>query len=176
MHVHRQNTRTSKTTHHNGAKVSDPRPTRRSRDRRLHNSDDTDGRFGGDSGVDAMTPEELRQAAAVMLAAADGKDVEWSDNGQDWYMSGASSFFDWKSCKYRVAITKPSINWDHVNPDFNYLFMTPKGRSFVSRYMPALREGAWFDTGHEVASMFSSFKAGTCDWKDSLVVRPGVEK
>jgi hypothetical protein len=55
MHVHRQNTRTSKTTNHNGAKVSDQRPTRRSRDPRLHTFNPSDGRCGGDSGVDAMS-------------------------------------------------------------------------------------------------------------------------
>jgi hypothetical protein len=54
VHVHRQNARTSKTTNHNGAKVSDPRPTRRGRNPRMHNSDNADGRCGGCGGVDAM--------------------------------------------------------------------------------------------------------------------------
>jgi hypothetical protein len=71
MHVHRQNTRTSKTTNHNGAKVSDQRPTRRSRDRRLHNSDYADGRCGGASGVHAMSKIPVDRELVVRLCHTD---------------------------------------------------------------------------------------------------------
>ena len=46
-----------------------------------------------------MTREDARKAAEVMLAYADGKEVEWSCKGRN----------DWRS------LNTPSFNWDNID-------------------------------------------------------------
>ena len=49
-----------------------------------------------------MTREEARKAAEVMLAYADGKEIEWSDKGiDDWRIAGTPTF-DWVKNDYRI--------------------------------------------------------------------------
>lgn len=52
-----------------------------------------------------MTPEETRQAAAVMLAHAEGKRIEWAENpqkGGQWYKDEYPEW-NWHDYQYRVA-------------------------------------------------------------------------
>lgn len=53
-----------------------------------------------------MTREQVRKAAEVMLAYADGKEIEWCQKGcnDDW-RSIVTAHFDWDSNCYRI---KPS--------------------------------------------------------------------
>lgn len=50
-----------------------------------------------------MTREEAREAAKVMLAYADGKEIEYSNNGK-WYPSIGNPLFNWsgESNTYRI--------------------------------------------------------------------------
>ena len=71
------------------------------------------------------------------------------------------------------SVTKPSIDWDHVSKDFQYLAMDSGGlhHLFVEKPEPIAME--W--TSHALyilAEHFASFIPGTCDWRDSLVKRP----
>lgn len=71
------------------------------------------------------------------------------------------------------AAVKPSIDWDHVSEDFQYLAMDSGGlhHLFVEKPEPIAVE--W--TTHALyiyAEHFASFTPGTCNWKDSLVKRP----
>ena len=71
------------------------------------------------------------------------------------------------------AITKPSIDWDHVSEAFQYLAMDSGGlhHLFVEKPEPIAME--W--TSHALyilAEHFASFTPGTCNWRDSLVKRP----
>ena len=70
-------------------------------------------------------------------------------------------------------VTKPSIDWNHVSEDFQYLAMDSGGlhHLFVEKPDPIAVE--W--TTHALyiyAGHFASFSAGTCHWRDSLVKRP----
>ena len=70
-------------------------------------------------------------------------------------------------------IAKPSIDWNHVSEDFQYLAMDSGGlhHLFVEKPDPIAVE--W--TTHALyiyAGHFASFSAGTCHWRDSLVKRP----
>lgn len=50
-----------------------------------------------------MTPEQTREAAAVMLAFADGKKIEWYDRHCHKWIAVDAAKWDWLSCDYRVA-------------------------------------------------------------------------
>jgi len=114
----------------------------------------------------------------IFSAWLDGKKIEFLDpEGVEWIYIGPPA---WRSgCIYRIASTKPSANWDHVHPDYNYLATDACGKSYFYPRMPNKNKGAWvpLNSGcYPVAEVFISFKPGTCDWQDSLVVRPGYEE
>ena len=84
---------------------------------------------------------------------------------------------------YPVAIVKeaekPSIDWDHVAPKFNYLAEDSEGSAFLYEEEPYVSTdtSAWYPQSGEIveASGFASYTKGTCDWKDSLIKRPEVK-
>ena len=71
---------------------------------------------------------------------------------------------------------KPSINWEHVSNEFNYLAEDPDGAAYLYEKKPFTAQDVWgvSDSLSEVAEafMFASYVKGTCDWKDSLIQRP----
>ena len=72
------------------------------------------------------------------------------------------------------AITKPSIDWSHVSPEYNYLAQDSSGQGYLCGKKPHRMDYAW-DMGPSPyirATTFTSYEPGTCDWKDSLVQRP----
>ena len=71
------------------------------------------------------------------------------------------------------AITKPSIDWDHVSENFQYLAMDSGGLHHLFAEKPEPIAVEW--TTHALyiyAGHFASFTPGTCNWRDSLVKRP----
>ena len=71
------------------------------------------------------------------------------------------------------AITKPSIDWDHVSEDFQYLAMDVRGLHHLFAEKPERISAEWVTHAPYIyADHFASFTPGTCDWKDSLVKRP----
>jgi hypothetical protein len=72
---------------------------------------------------------------------------------------------------------KPSINWDHVGGEFNTMATDEGGLTWLYERSPILGINTWFKGGWtRLTHDFTSFKPGTCDWKDSLVLRPGYEE
>ena len=72
------------------------------------------------------------------------------------------------------VITKPSIDWSHVSPEYNYLAQDSSGQGYLCGKKPQRMDYAW-DMGPSPyirATTFTSYVPGTCDWKDSLVKRP----
>lgn len=63
-----------------------------------------------------MTPEETRQAAAVMIAYAEGKPIQWRlDKDDDWQEAEAPRW-DWVCNEYRVAPERWSGKiWVHAD-------------------------------------------------------------
>lgn len=127
-----------------------------------------------------MTPEELRNAAAVMLAAAEGKPIEYCHGMSSvWELipPNESLNWNWSFTSYRVAVTKPSIDWSHVHPDFVAMATDENGCTYLYVDKPAQRKSDWGSNGIYLPSKgFASFTPGTCDWKDSLVLRPTKEQ
>ncbi len=75
---------------------------------------------------------------------------------------------------YRVAPTKPSIDWSHVAPQFRWMATDVDGKAYIYSSNPRLSANQWVGDGAGcgLASSLASFRAGTCDWKYSLVQRP----
>ena len=87
----------------------------------------------------------------------------------------------WTSCgvyrAVRSAPTKPSINWDHVADEFIAMATDKNQFAWLYKEIPNDREVYWTSRGGGTpANAFSSYTPGTCDWRDSLVIRPGVEQ
>lgn len=83
---------------------------------------------------------------------------------------------EWLNCwEYRIALTKPYINWEHVAPEYVALATDKRGKSYLFTKIPDASAHMWvaFSTW-TCAEAFQSFVKGTCDWKDSLVIRPSA--
>ena len=71
-------------------------------------------------------------------------------------------------------VTKPTVNWDHVNSRYNYLAQDESGTCWVYEHVPILIEDEWASSRGDCtpADCLQSLVPGTCDWEDSLVERP----
>ena len=71
------------------------------------------------------------------------------------------------------AVTKPSIDWSHVNTHYKWLAMDADGKFHLYTDKPLQGNQQWTtNLPCTPAINFASFVPGTCDWKDSLVKRP----
>ena len=70
------------------------------------------------------------------------------------------------------AVTKPSIDWSHVSPKYNYLAQDANGDGYLCGKNPHRMSMAWSMETPIRATAFTSYVPGTCDWEDSLVKRP----
>ena len=105
----------------------------------------------------------------------------WTEKAPKWY----------KEDVYRVAPpAKDTINWDHVADQFICMARDRDGGVYFYGISPRPAQTIWQAQPSEQgttrrtpvsflgqlgASAFRSYKRGTCDWKDSLVFRPGHE-
>lgn len=79
---------------------------------------------------------------------------------------------------YRAVSAKPSIDWSHVRAEFNWLASDEEGARLYSRKPSFIELDVWESVnGGKVAdaNAFASYTPGTCDWRDSLICRPGAE-
>ena len=122
-------------------------------------------------------PEKHR---AVAHAWVDGAQVEGREP-----KSINPGFHEWRiienpawleGWEYRIKLTKPSINWEHVAPEYVALATDTSGSSYLFTEVPEATANMWA-TGNRwrSADVFQSFVKGTCDWKDSLVLRPSAD-
>ena len=72
---------------------------------------------------------------------------------------------------------KPSINWEHVSSEFNYLAEDADGGVFLYEDKPYTTTETWMVASGDLveAHILASYTKGTCDWQDSLVKRPEGE-
>ena len=79
--------------------------------------------------------------------------------------------------EYRIK-SKPFINWEHVSEEYCFLANDEGRGSFLYGNTPvkSTRSNTWSPVvGYfTVSKSHKSFTQGTCDWKDSLVMRPVV--
>ena len=101
----------------------------------------------------------------------DAFDVNYTSDGK-YYADGNVTLFPYP-VEITKAITKPSIDWDHVSEDFRYLAMDENGLHHLFAEKPELTTSEWAtSTIYIYAGHFASFSAGTCHWRDTLVKRP----
>lgn len=121
--------------------------------------------------------ERTKRMIEVMQAYVDGEEIEV--NRGDGFWLPYSGHFPFNSAHhYRIAKTPDSINWDHVAPEFKYMARDQDGYSYLYNGYPSPTGGIWctFECLRPLSTFaFSSYKRGTVDWKDSLVIRPGAE-
>lgn len=111
---------------------------------------------------------------ALFVAWLDGKTIEIYTLVDNDFTTIRHPTWNMES-RYRVALTKLSINWDQLHPDYNWIATDKDGRSFAYTEEPYNSGYSWSHRSGSYSpelSVFASFKAGTCDWKDSLVQRP----
>jgi len=97
-----------------------------------------------------MTREQAREAAAVMLAWADGKEVEYSPQGHSIWKPNAAPCWSWSGCDYRIKPTLRPWTADEVplgawgrNPQY------PKTRWLIDRTSNEENRKNWLDTKYE---------------------------
>lgn len=110
------------------------------------------------------------------IADDDSLEIEYlGDNG--WVSCGITSPLTYPHVAHRIKSTKPSIDWSAHS--FKWIATSSNGVSLLYMCKPEPVAGGWWvnPTGAPtlIADFLTSFKAGTCDWKDSLVQRPEVE-
>ena len=80
---------------------------------------------------------------------------------------------------YRLAprpLTKPSVDWTSVGAMWNAMATEYSGTTWLHARKPQWSDGRWIGgRGGLIATNYASFVPGTCDWRDSLVMRPGYE-
>lgn len=122
-----------------------------------------------------MNKEQTLKAIEVMQAYVEGKKIQYAPCGGRWREADDPSW-DWIGMDYRVKpVSKPSINWDHVHPDYNWMATDADGSTYLYKEEPFLmvRDARWTMGGDwENATIFVSLIPGDCDWKESLVQRP----
>ena len=101
----------------------------------------------------------------------DGLSISYTNDGK-WLEGGNITLFPYP-VEIVKAITKPSIDWSHVSPEYNYLAQDANGRGYLCGKNPHRIDTAWsMESPYISASTFTSYTPGTCNWKDSLVKRP----
>lgn len=109
---------------------------------------------------------------ALFESILDGVRVElFSPLTEMWVEKESSGFND--NFHYRIASTKPSIDWSHVSDEYKWLSTGENGNSYLTTFKPRTLESIWIGGRSYIkATGFASFKPGACDWRDSLVGRP----
>ena len=118
-----------------------------------------------------LLDDETKEA----LKAHGGPYEFWGFSQAKWFPSNPS----WhRGIIYRVAHDKDTINWDHVADKFICMARDKNGEAYVYGLEPTKGSHAWrIDVGYNMSSVdvLSSYKRGTCDWRNSLMFRPGHE-
>ena len=72
------------------------------------------------------------------------------------------------------SATKPSVDWEHVSSEFNYLAEDLEGGVFLYEDKPFTATESWLVDNGELAEahMLASYSRGTCYWEESLIERP----
>ena len=110
----------------------------------------------------------------VVFNRNDENVVTYTNDGK-YHNEGNATLFPYP-IEITKAVTKPSINWEHVSSEFNYLAEDSEvdGGVFLYENKPFIVSETWtIDNGKFAeAHMFASYIKGTCDWEDSLIERP----
>ena len=126
--------------------------------------------------------KELKTIREAIKAKLDNEEVEFKyyRGGGKWmplntlFISFDGIDDDKHKYEFRIKLTKPSIDWNHVSDELNFLAIDKDGTGYVYTNKPKMGHAAWGSDGDEnfSVSAFKSLDVGNCDWKDSLIERP----
>ena len=109
---------------------------------------------------------------SVIVGFDNERTVSYTSDGK-YHETSNVTLFPYPVEIVKATAVKPSIDWDHVSEDFQYLAMDSGGLHHLFAEEPEPIAVEW--TTHALyiyAEHFASFTPGTCDWRDSLVKRP----
>ena len=112
---------------------------------------------------------------SVVVEFLNGEEEPYTSTGHFFRRVGNQSLFPYpvKIVQDESVVTKPSIDWSHVSPEYNYLAQDEDGQGYLCGKKPHRRNSAWcMETPYILATTFTSYEPGSCDWKVSLVKRP----
>jgi hypothetical protein len=80
----------------------------------------------------------------------------------------------YKKSYYRVALSKPNINWLCFKEDYKWLYKDENNHLWLSVNKPVVQYEGWNCLGNtEVLPVcLLNLEKGSCYWRDSLVERP----
>lgn len=121
------------------------------------------------------TTEEM---IAVMRHANEGRCVETRIRNNGAWTPCSNPKWNWRDFDYRIALTKPSVDWSHLSDEVVCLLRLPGGAEVGLTKVPHFDEVKEIlvisDDAHMIPLRYlASYRPGTCTWRDSLVLRPG---
>lgn len=127
----------------------------------------------------------ISEMIAVMQAAERGEPIESTLPGTSVWCRDPHPVWSWGAINYRVAVTKPSIDWNAILPEI--IAITANDQSNQYRGFLAMGYTAppnydaiqdqWLVPGGRTYNLgcVSSFKPGNAKGKDAISYRPGSE-
>ena len=116
----------------------------------------------------------LKKKTQKALMAHDGPIEMYTDSG--W--SVVNNPLWTSSYTYRAAplpATKPSVDWSALDKKWKFMAMDRKGWIYAYSDRPEIDCQEWATPGGDhinISGLLTSYKPGTCDWRDSLIERP----
>ena len=123
------------------------------------------------AGVVTEVDGESTVGYSVNVRFNDDLSTSYTSDGK-YYTEGNVTLFP-HPVEVVKSVTKPSIDWSHVSPEYNYLAQDSNGKGYLCGKNPSRHTLAWvMESPYIRATTFTSYEPGGCDWKDSLVERP----
>lgn len=113
---------------------------------------------------------------ALFAAWLDGKIIQFIPSSNGHWESSAVMWWS-RDLVFRVRpepLTLDAISWIVVAPQVKAMARDADGEAHLFDGIPYIykQNDRWSGGELAQASTFASYRRGTCDWKDSLVVRP----
>ena len=122
--------------------------------------------------VTEVNGENAVESYSIVVKFNDDLTITYTADGK-YYVDGNVTLFPHPVEIVKATTIKPSIDWSHVSPEYNYLVQDSDGEGYLCGKKPTHVKSGWFAESVNIsASTFTSYTPGTCDWKDSLVERP----
>ena len=111
----------------------------------------------------------------VLVKYTDGGECTYTSDGREHGNHMIPTLYPYP-VEIVKKVTKPTVNWDHVNSRYNYLAQDESGTCWVYEHVPILIEDEWASSRGDCTPVdcLQSLVPGTCSWEDSLVERPVV--
>jgi hypothetical protein len=118
-------------------------------------------------------------AARLFVAARNGGPIEKFKIGVGFTRKTGTLYFFNPTVTYRLApqpVTYDSTDWAHVADGWNFCARDKNGEHWFYENEPVQEGVRWVSSGGDAARATHKVTRGTCDWTDSLMVRPGHER